>query len=241
MQNNANDKSEDAKLGVYLVEDHPVTRMGLAVMLNREPDFKVCGESDNAAAALTGINGLKPAAVITDINLKTSNGLELIKNVLAMSPGLPILVISMYDEALYAERAIRAGASGYMMKAEAATKIVEGVRMVMRGEVYLSETIKRKLIGCMRHHRHQDSIRLPMDTLSDREMEVFELIGDGYTTREIAQRLNLSTKTIDSYREHLKIKLELANGAELMRRAIWWRRLENSPSVNPAPESVSSS
>lgn len=224
---------------IYLVEDHPVTRTGIAMILNREPDLEVCGETDNAGTALTAINKLKPSVVVTDICLKTSNGLELIKNVVAMCPGLPILVVSMYDESLYAERAIRSGASGYMMKDEAATKIVEGVRTVMGGEIYLSDRIKRKLIGGMRHHRQQSQARLPMDTLSDREMEVFELIGDGYTTREIAERLNLSTKTIDSYREHLKIKLDLGNGAELVRHAIWWRRLETSPQAeapvgNPA-------
>lgn len=232
------DDAKDNRLGIYLVEDHPVTRMGLSVMINRETDLTVCGESDNAAAALAGINRLKPAAVVTDINLKTSNGLELIKNIVAMNPGLPILVVSMFDESLYAERAIRAGASGYMMKAEATKSFLDGIRTILRGDVYLSEKIKRRLIGGMRQHRHQDTVRLPMDTLSDREMEVFELIGDGYTTREIAQRLNLSTKTIDSYREHLKIKLELANGAELVRHAIWWRRLENTPVGNAPAESA---
>lgn len=223
------DPNTTPRQGVFLVEDHPVTRMGLRVIINREPDLAICGESDNAAEALTGIERTHPAVVVTDINLKGSNGIELIKNALAMHPGLAILVVSMYDEALYAERAIRAGASGYMMKEEAAVKIVEGIRSVLAGDVYLSEDIKRRLIGGMRRQRRHDSVRLPMDTLSDREMEVFELIGDGYTTREIATRLNLSTKTIDSYREHLKLKLELTNGAELVRRAIGWRRLEGTP------------
>lgn len=215
--------------GVFVVEDHPITSAGLAALVNREPDLYICGESDSAAAALDLIVKSKPALVITDISLKTSNGLELMKNLMTICPDVPILVISMHDETLYAERAIRAGARGYLMKREAADKILPAIRSILAGDIYLSEPMKGKLLsGLVRHRKGgDDQSALPLDTLSDRELEVFQLIGNGFTTREIAQRLNLSTKTIDSYREHLKTKLAVENGAELARRAICWTRVEN--------------
>lgn len=216
--------------GVFVVEDHPITLAGLAAIVNREPDLFICGDSDSASAALDLIAKTKPAIVITDISLKTSNGLELLKNLATLCPQVPVLVISMHDETLYAERAIRAGARGYLMKREAAEKILPAIRTILAGDIYLSEPMKGKLLsGLVRQRKGgpQDQQSLPLDTLSDRELEVFQLIGNGFTTREIAQRLNLSTKTIDSYREHLKTKLAVENGAELARRAICWTRVEN--------------
>ena len=213
--------------GVFLVEDHPITQAGLAALINREPDLFICGDTDNAPAALDQIARLKPALVITDIALKTSNGLELMKNLMTLCPDVPILVMSMHDESLYAERAIRAGARGYIMKREAADKIVPAIRTILGGDFYLSEPMKAKLLSGIVKSRKNEPAVFPLDTLSDRELEVFQLIGNGFTTREIAQRLNLSTKTIDSYREHLKMKLDLESGAELVRRAIRWTRFEN--------------
>lgn len=213
--------------GVFLVEDHPITRAGLAALIGRESDLFICGQADSAPEALDQIARLKPSLVISDIALKTSNGLELMKNLMVMCPEVPILVMSMHDESLYAERAIRAGARGYIMKREAAEKILPAIRAILNGDFYLSEPMKGKLLSGIVRNRKNEPAAFPLDTLSDRELEVFQLIGNGFTTREIAQRLNLSTKTIDSYREHLKLKLGLESGAELVRRAIRWTRFEN--------------
>lgn len=213
--------------GIFLVEDHPITQAGLAALIGREEDLFICGEADNAPTALDQISKLRPSLVITDIALKTSNGIELMKNLMALCPEVPILVMSMHDESLYAERAIRAGARGYIMKREAADKVLPAIRAILNGDIYLSEQMKGKLLSGIVRNRKAEPAAFPLDTLSDRELEVFQLIGNGFTTREIAQRLNLSTKTIDSYREHLKLKLDLENGAELVRRAIRWTRFEN--------------
>ena len=213
--------------GIFLVEDHPITQAGLAALISRESDLFICGAADSAPSALDQIIKLKPSLVVTDIALKTSNGLELMKNLMALCPDVPILVMSMHDENLYAERAIRAGARGYLMKRETAEKVLPAIRSILAGEIYLSETMKEKLLSGMVRHRTAEPTAFPLDSLSDRELEAFQLIGNGFTTREIAGRLHLSTKTIDSYREHLKLKLNLENGAELVRRAIRWTRFEN--------------
>lgn len=213
--------------GVYLVEDHPITQAGLSAIIGREADLFICGQADSAPEALDQIAKLKPSIVISDIALKTSNGLELLKNLMVLCPEVPILVMSMHDESLYAERAIRAGARGYIMKREAAEKILPAIRAILNGDFYLSEPMKGKLLSGIVRSRKNEPAAFPLDTLSDRELEVFQLIGNGFTTREIAQRLHLSTKTIDSYREHLKLKLDLESGAELVRRAIRWTRFEN--------------
>ncbi|HEX2852569.1 MAG TPA: response regulator transcription factor [Opitutaceae bacterium] len=216
--------------GIFVVEDHPITQAGLAALVNREPDLYICGDSDSATGALDLIAKSKPSGVISDISLKTSNGLELLKNLSTLCPNIPVLVISMHDEMLYAERAIRAGSRGYLMKHEAADKIIPAIRTILAGDIYLSEPMKGKLLsGLVRNRKSggEEKSALPLETLSDRELEVFQLIGNGFTTREIAQRLHLSTKTIDSYREHLKTKLAVENGAELARRAICWTRVEN--------------
>jgi DNA-binding NarL/FixJ family response regulator len=218
---------ETKRHGVFLVEDHPITQAGLAALIARESDLFVCGEADSAPAALDQIARLKPSIVISDIALKTSNGLELMKNLVVLCPEVPILVMSMHDESLYAERAIRAGARGYIMKREAADKILPAIRAILAGDFYLSDQMKGKLLSGIVRNRKNEPAVFPLDTLSDRELEVFQLIGNGFTTREIAQRLHLSTKTIDSYREHLKLKLDLDSGAELVRRAIRWTRFEN--------------
>jgi DNA-binding NarL/FixJ family response regulator len=214
------------RAGIFLVEDHPVTRAGIAALVSRDPQLRVSGEADNAQVALDLILKHKPALVVIDIALKTSNGLELMKNLLAQLPDLPVLVMSMHDESLYAERAIRAGARGYLMKNEAVENIIVAIRTILKGELYFSERIKGKLLNGAAGKRRGESL-FPLETLSDREMEVFQLIGNGFATREIAARLKLSAKTIDSYREHLKVKLSLENSAELVRHAVRWARSEN--------------
>jgi DNA-binding NarL/FixJ family response regulator len=197
------------------------------MLINRESDLTVCGEADDAPSALSAIASLRPAVLVTDIALKSSNGIELIKNTLAVVPNLGILAMSMHDESVYAERAIRAGAKGYIMKKSATEFFVPAIRTILGGGLYLSEQMQEKLLsGLLGQHKRDDAV-FPMETLSDRELEVFQLIGNGFTTKEIAKRLKLSPKTIDSYREHLKIKLNLKNGAELLRQAIRWSRMEN--------------
>jgi len=213
---------------VFIVEDHPITRAGLCAVINRDPDLSVCGEADDAPSALSLIANARPAILVTDITLKTSNGIELIKNVLALLPNLKILAMSMHDERVYAERALRAGAKGYVMKKEATEYLVPAIRTILGGGIYMSEQMQKNLLAGLLSQGKKEEADFPLDTLSDREIEVFQLIGNGFTTKEIALRLKLSPKTIDSYREHLKIKLNLKNGAELLRHAIRWSRLENA-------------
>jgi DNA-binding NarL/FixJ family response regulator len=214
-----------AKIRVLIVDDHPITRQGMKALINMQLNLEVCGETDTAAHALQLVSELQPDLVIIDVSLKTTNGIELTKNIKAMSPNVPLLVVSMHDEALFAERALRAGAMGYVMKQEAGEKVATAIQHLLRGDIFLSTKMQEKMLHRFMNKRNEPMV-FTMDTLSDREMEVFQLIGNGYSTRQIAQKLNLSSKTIDSYREHLKLKLNLASGAELVRHAIQWARTE---------------
>jgi len=209
------------KKRILIVDDHPITRQGLCAVINQQTDLEVCGETDTAPVAVELFQKLKPDLAIVDIALKTSNGIELTKNLKTLDPKFPVLVVSMHDENLYAERAMRAGAMGYLMKQEAGENIVTAIRRVLNGEIYVSEAVKNRMLHRLVNKRGETQ-QFSIDTLSDREMEVFQLIGQGYSTRQIAERLNLSSKTIDSYREHLKLKLNLTTGAELVRYAIQW-------------------
>lgn len=211
---------------IFLVDDHPVTRQGVAMLINQEPDFVVCGEADNGPLAVELIPKAQPDMAIIDITLKTTSGIELLKDLKVLMPDLPVLVMSMHDESLYAERALRAGARGYVMKHEPSETVLTAIRRVLSGELHLSERVKEKMLNRLAHRR-KDAVAFSMDTLSDREMEVFQLIGNGYGTRQIAERLNLSVKTIDSYREHLKLKLRLESGAHLVQHAIQWMKSES--------------
>jgi DNA-binding NarL/FixJ family response regulator len=215
------------KLKVLLVDDHPITRQGMKALVNQQPNLDVCGEADNAAYAIELVGRLQPDLAIVDIALKTTNGIELTKNIKVHAPNLPVLIVSMHDEGLYAERALRAGAMGYLMKQEASEKIIAAIQRLLQGEIYLSDKIKEKMLHRFVNKKGEGMV-FSIDTLSDREMEVFQLIGNGYSTRQIAQKLNLSSKTIDSYREHLKLKLNLESGAELVRHAIQWARSEGA-------------
>ncbi|MCR6657121.1 MAG: response regulator transcription factor [Opitutus sp.] len=220
-------KNLNSKFRVLLVDDHPVTRQGIAALINQERNLIVCGEADSAPKALDLISKLTPDLAVIDISLKTMSGIELMKNIKAIMPDLPVLVMSMHDESLYAERALRAGARGYVMKNEAAEKIQSAIHRVLAGELYLSDKMKEKMLHRLVGSKKDDETVLSVDRLSDREMEVFQLIGNGFSTRQIAAKLNLSVKTIDSYREHLKLKLPLENGADLVRYAIQWVKSEN--------------
>lgn len=212
---------------ILLVDDHPITRQGLRMLISQQPGLTVVGESDNAAQAMDLAAKLKPDIAIVDIALRSANGIELTKNMKAHSPDLLILIVSMHDEELFAERALRAGARGYLMKHEASERVIEALQKISSGELYISDRVRARMLSRLVNNRTGE-VTSPVESLSDREMEVFQLIGNGYATRQIAERLNLSVKTIDSYREHLKLKLSLESGADLVRYAIQWVKSQDS-------------
>ncbi len=204
---------------VLIVDDHPVFCLGMSELINKAPDLKVCGSEDTPATALTAIQRLKPDLVIVDISLKDSSGIDLISEINNRFQGLPVLVLSMYDESLYAERALLAGARGYLMKQEAIGVVVEALRQVLSGKIYASDGVKDKVFQrLVAPHSMADTS--PLDQLSSREMEVFRLIGEGLSTREIAERMKLSIKTIGTYRERIKEKLGLKHYTELVKAAV---------------------
>jgi DNA-binding NarL/FixJ family response regulator len=216
---------EIAKRTVLLVDDHPLLRQGLVMLINREPDLMVCGEVEEAPSAMKAIAKYKPDILIVDISLKGPDGLDLLKNLRALYPDLPVLILSMHDESIYAERAMRARANGYIMKQEATEKVLVAVRRILDGEIYLSNRMSNKLL-----HQYMNGQTAETDSrmaaLSDRELEVFRLIGEGYGTRQISEVLHLSMKTVESYQAHLKEKLLLRTGRELMQHAIQWKLSE---------------
>jgi DNA-binding NarL/FixJ family response regulator len=204
---------------ILIVEDHPIMRSGLVQLLAQQSDLLVCGEFEEAGAAFGAIEKLKPDIALIDLSLKASSGLELIKSVKAAYPKLAMLVLSMYDEALYAERVLRAGASGYVMKQEATDKVVLAVRKVLAGGIYLSDRMSSKFMHQLVGGKTPGAGSL-IERLSDRELEVFGLIGEGRGTRQIAEQLHLSVKTVESHRAHIKEKLNLRSATELVHRAI---------------------
>ena len=211
---------EPGKARILVVDDHPIVRQGLSLLMDRQPDLIVCGEAGDMPAAMKAIAALKPDILILDISLEGTDGIEVLKNVRLTHPKLPILVLSMHDESLYAERALRAGANGYVMKQEPTEKVLDAVRRLLRGEVYVSGRIASKILQhCVGGALPSKS---PIDGLTDRELEVFRLIGAGYGTRQIAQELHLSVKTVETYQAHLKEKLSLKNGHELIQHAVRW-------------------
>ena len=206
---------------IIIVDDHPLMRKGLALTLDSEIDLTVCGQVDSAEEAIDMLDSLDPDLAIVDISLPGMSGIELVKHLHALRPNLRVLVVSRHDETLYAERAIRAGARGYVMKMEAADVIVQAVRRVLRGGIYVSDEINERLLLSMASG-HSSLTHSPLEVLSDRELEVFELTGRGQSTREIAERLHLSIKTVESYRARIKEKLNLSTAAELMQHAVQW-------------------
>ncbi|HAY36187.1 MAG: response regulator transcription factor [Bacteroidetes Order II. Incertae sedis bacterium] len=206
---------------IVVVDDHPLLRKGLVLSLEVETDLTVCGQASNAEDALSVVEAENPDLVLVDISLPGMSGLELIKQIHAIRPTMKTLVVSRHDESLYAERAIRAGAKGYVMKLEASDVMVKAVRRVMNGGIYVSEEINERLLLGMASG-HETLAQSPLEVLSDRELEVFELTGRGYGTRDIAERLHLSVKTVESYRARIKTKLNLNSAAELMQHAVQW-------------------
>jgi DNA-binding NarL/FixJ family response regulator len=206
---------------VFVVDDHPIVRRGLVQLIEQDSDFKVCGEASSAEGALQNIPKLNPHLAIVDISLQGTSGIELLKRLKIEHPELPVLVISMHDESLYAERALRAGARGYIMKHEAITTLQTAIRRVVSGNIFLSERMTERLLE-KATGRQTNPGPTGVESLSDRELEVFELIGRGHRTSEIARRLCLSVKTIETYRAKIKDKLHLRSGAELVQHAVSW-------------------
>ncbi len=214
-------KSKSQQRRILLVDDHAIVREGFAEIINNKPDLQVCGQSSTASRALEAVSRLRPDLVVVDLSLQGGSGLELIKQIRAVHPHVPMLVLSMHDEALYAERCLRAGALGYVMKQEEAETVMQAVHSVLRGEVHVSEAIRGRMLNTLVGRQlARDQTGIPR--LSDREIEVFQLMGEGRTTRQIAQKLRLSLSTIETHRAHIKEKLNLRNAAELMRAAVEW-------------------
>ena len=210
---------------LVLIDDHPVMRKGLVATLEAEPDFRVVAQLSSAEEAMERLGDLDMDLLIADISLPGMSGLELVKHLEAARPEVKTLVVSRHDEALYAERAIRAGAKGYVMKMEAGEVIVKAVRRVLGGGMYVSEEVSERML--MSVAAGKPPAESPLEALSDRELEVFELTGKGQSTREIAERLHLSVKTVESYRARIKDKLNLKNAAELMQHAVQWVESES--------------
>jgi len=209
------------KCRVLLIDDHPIVRQGLALLIDREGDLSVCGEADGAHSAFHAIETLRPDLVVLDISLSGPDGLDVLKEIRMKTASLPVLILSMHDESIYAERAMRAGANGYIMKQEATDKVLVAIRRILQGEVYLSDRLTNTML--QQYMRGVSPTKMsPLVSLTDRELEVFRLIGEGHGTRQIADELHLSVKTIESYQAHIKEKLALRNARELVQHAIEW-------------------
>ncbi len=227
------------KTRIYIVDDHALFRKGLAVMINAEPDMEVCGEAEECAVATQNILRLKPDLVIADISLKGNSGIELIKNIKAVEPQIQVVVLSMHDESVYALRVLRVGAKAYVMKQDTAHAVVDAIRSIRKGQLYVSERVASQMLNryAQGEELGDDS---PVSTLSDRELEVLNLIGAGVPTRDIAARLHVSIKTVETHRAHIKSKLNLENAAQLVQFCMRWVDFSNSAapfgSGGPQPE-----
>lgn len=235
--------SQSPKTRILIADDHPMVREWLAQLINREPNLVVCGEAADAAQTLQALETLRPDMAVVDLSMEGTHGTDLIKDITARYEGMPVLVLSMHDEPLYAERAIRAGARGYVTKREGAEKIRQAVFRVLDGEIYVSKTVEARILKEASAGR---SIRagLTVDSLSDRELVVFQLLGSGYGPSQIADELHLSVKTVEGYTARIKEKLLLKDARELVQQAIQWNRLggispsaESSPRLRPSTSS----
>lgn len=218
---------------VLIVDDHPIVREGIASVINRESDLEVCGQAGGLAEAMRLHREQRPDVIVVDVSLSDGNGLDLVKELIAIDRDVKVLVQSMHEESLYAERSLRAGARGYINKEQAPKQLVHALRQVLLGRVYLSNSMTDRMLN--RSVLGVDAERSPIETLSDRELEVFEQIGRGMTTRRIAENLYLSPKTIETYRENIKTKLNLRNATELTQHAVQWV-LENCAGERPRQE-----
>ena len=221
------------KKKILVVEDHPIFRLGISELINQEDDLVVCGDAEDVNQALGEIERHDPDLVVVDISLKKSDGIDLVKELSVHRKGLPVLILSMHDEFLYAERALRAGARGYIMKQEAMDSVVTAIRQVLAGKLYFNDRVKEYILTQLSGGTGSPDTA-PINRLTDRELEVFRLIGKGFSTREIASKLNLSIKTIGTYRERIKEKFGLRNATELVRHAVHW---EKTGEIRPPAES----
>lgn len=213
-------KTASNKKRILIVDDHPMMREGLAQLIENEPDLQTAAQADSAAQALALMAGSLPDLLLLDISLPDKSGIELIKDIQALYPALPVLVVSMHDESLYAERVLRAGGRGYIMKQEGGKKLMLAIRQVLAGQIYVSERISARILENFSGHRGES--QSPIEKLSDREFEVFQLLGQGTGSQQIAKRLHLSVKTVEVHRANIRKKLELGSGAELVHYAIRW-------------------
>jgi DNA-binding NarL/FixJ family response regulator len=212
------------KTRIFILDDHPIVRQGIGEMINDESDMNVCGEADNYQEAMRTVEALKPDVILVDISLNGSSGLEFLKSLKIHSPDCKALILSMHDETLYAERALREGARGYIMKQEATEKIMDAIRHVMKGQIYLSDHMMERILE--KKYGGISADASPIEALSDRELEVFRMIGEGTSTSLIAKQLHRSVKTIETYRARIKVKLNLKNNMELIRLAMNWVQSE---------------
>jgi DNA-binding NarL/FixJ family response regulator len=204
---------------ILLVDDHPMMRQGLAALIGSEPDLEICGQAENAAKAMAALAAHPTDLVLLDLTLPDKNGVEVIKDLRALHPAVRVLVVSMHDEAIYAERVLRAGARGYIMKQEGGPKLLQAIREVLAGQISVSEKVSARILELF---SGRSSGASPMEKLTDREFEVFQLIGQGLATRQIAGKLHLSVKTVEVHRLHIKEKLAIASAPELVRFAVRW-------------------
>lgn len=207
---------------VFIIDDHPLMRAGMAKVIAMEDDLELCGELGQGRGAVDAVEKAGADIILLDLSLKDSSGLELIKDFRAADIEAGILVISMHDEVLYTERVLRAGANGYLMKEEAADRVIEGIRTLIKGEIFLSEKMQRMMLNSMVGHSSTKEGDTSLSSLTDREFEVFELIGKGKPPRVIAENLGISPKTVDAHRAHIKEKLGFTSGSELLRYAVRW-------------------
>jgi DNA-binding NarL/FixJ family response regulator len=216
---------------ILVVDDHPIVRQGMAQLINREQDLEVCGEAEEASAAIAAIESLRPDIVTVDLSLNGPDGIDLVKAIRMRFPALPLLILSMHDELTYAERALRSGANGYIMKQEATTRVLTALRRILGGDVYLSDRAASRVV--QQFVKGAAGSVSPVADLSDRELEVFRLIGQGRTTRQIAEELHLSIKTVESYQAHIKEKLSLRSARELVQHATLWNAAKSGVPVPP--------
>jgi DNA-binding NarL/FixJ family response regulator len=211
----------NTKTRIFIVDDHPLLRKGLGELINQQLDMIICGEAEDAPEALKAICQIHPDLVIVDISLKSQNGIELIKNIKAINPSIQILVLSMHDESIYALRVLKAGAKAYVMKQEVVDKVMEAIRRIRAGKVFVSERVAAQMLSQV-VDGNDPSRNSPVDALSDRELEIVTMIGNGTPTREIAKRLSISIKTVESHRAHIKDKLSLTNATQLVQWCVRW-------------------
>ncbi len=213
------------KTKILIVDDHPMMREGLGHLIANEPDLTICGEAEESTQAMRQIEEFRPDLVLSDLTLPGKSGLEMIKDIQTQYPEIKVLVISMHDEELYTERVLKAGARGYVMKQEGGKRILEGIRTVLRGEIFVSAKMSSKLLQMISGgtNRGKDN---PLKNLTDREFEIFNLIGAGLSTAEISTKINISVKTVEVHRANVKAKLGLRSAAELLRYSVRWTEIQ---------------